>query len=266
MASPPALLEARGIRKSFGRVEALRGADFEVHEGEVVALMGDNGAGKSTLVKTLSGVLTPDDGEIWSAGERVSLTSAQDARRRGIETVYQDLALANTLDPPANLFLGRELVRKGLVGRLGFLDHAAMRAQAREAFERLGVTVRAEHGAVESLSGGQRQGVAVCRAVMWASRVVFMDEPTAALGVTQTRNVLELIERVRSSGVAVVLISHSVPEVLAVADRIEVMRLGRRVARLRAAEATTESLVAAITGAETEDLSDERDTVNGGQR
>ncbi len=266
MASPPALLEARGIRKSFGRVEALRGADFEVHEGEVVALMGDNGAGKSTLVKTLSGVLTPDDGEIWSAGERVLLTSAQDARRRGIETVYQDLALANTLDPPANLFLGRELVRKGLVGRLGFLDHAAMRAQAREAFERLGVTVRAEHGAVESLSGGQRQGVAVCRAVMWASRVVFMDEPTAALGVTQTRNVLELIERVRSSGVAVVLISHSVPEVLAVADRIEVMRLGRRVARLRAAETTTESLVAAITGAETEDLSDERDTVNGGQR
>jgi simple sugar transport system ATP-binding protein len=265
MASPPALLEARGIRKSFGHVEALRGADFEVHDGEVVALMGDNGAGKSTLVKTLSGVLAPDAGEIWFAGERVSLTSAQDARRRGIETVYQDLALADTLDPPANLFLGRESVRKGLWGRLGFLDHGAMRAQAREAFERLGVTVRAEHGAVGSLSGGQRQGVAVCRAVMWASRVVFMDEPTAALGVTQTRNVLGLIERVRSSGVAVVLISHSVPEVLAVADRIEVMRLGRRVARLQAADATTESVVAAITGADTEDLPDERGTVDGGQ-
>jgi simple sugar transport system ATP-binding protein len=264
MASRPALLEARGIRKSFGHVEALRGVDFEVHDGEVVALMGDNGAGKSTLVKTLSGVLAPDTGEIWFAGERVSLTSAQDARRRGIETVYQDLALADTLDPAANLFLGRELVRKGLWGRLGFLDHRAMRVQASQAFDRLGVSVRAQHGAVGTLSGGQRQGVAVCRAVMWASRVVFMDEPTAALGVTQSRNVLGLIERVRSSGVAVVLISHSVPEVLAVADRIEVMRLGRRVARLQAADATTESVVAAITGADTENPPNGRGTVDGG--
>jgi simple sugar transport system ATP-binding protein len=266
MAGGQALLEARGISKRFGHVEALRGADFEVHDGEVVALMGDNGAGKSTLVKTLSGVLAPDAGEIWFAGERLTLTSAEDARRRGIETVYQDLALADTLDPPANLFLGRELVRKGLWGRLGFLDHGAMRAQASQAFDRLGVTVRAEHSAVGSLSGGQRQGVAVCRAVMWASRVLFMDEPTAALGVTQSRNVLELIKRVRSSGVAVVLISHSVPEVLAVADRIEVMRLGRRVARLRAADATTESVVAAITGAGTEDVPDEQATVDGGKR
>lgn len=265
MADRPALIEARGIRKSFGRVEALRGADFEVCEGEVVALMGDNGAGKSTLVKVLSGVLTPDAGELWFAGERTTLTSAQDARRRGIETVYQDLALADTLDPTANLFLGRELVRKGLWGRLGFLDHRAMRAQAGQAFDRLKVPVSAEHGAVGLLSGGQRQGVAVCRAVMWASRVVFMDEPTAALGVTQSRNVLKLIERVRSSGIAVVLISHSVPEVLAVADRIEVMRLGRRVARLHVPDATTETIVAAITGADSGDSQDGQDTVDGGQ-
>ena len=247
------LLQARGIRKSFGSVEALRGADFDVMPGEVVALMGDNGAGKSTLVKVLSGVLRADAGDVLWDGEPTELHSPEDARELGIETVYQDLALADTLDPAANLFLGRELRRPGLLGKLGALDKPAMRRRAQEAFERLQVTVSAKHGEVGRLSGGQRQGVAVSRAVMWASRVIFMDEPTAALGVAQTRNVLDLIRRVKAEGVAVVLISHSVPEVLEVSDRIEVLRLGQRVARFDTAEATTDSVIAAITGATVED-------------
>lgn len=248
MSAPP-ILEARGIVKIFGHVEALRGADFLVHEGEIVALMGDNGAGKSTLVKTLAGVHQPDAGSIVLRGQEVSFASPVQAREHGVETVYQDLALADSLDPTANLFLGRELRRKGLLGRLGVLDDAAMRARATEVFSTLKVTVRAEHGPVGDLSGGQRQGVAVCRAVTWADQVLFLDEPTAALGVEQTRNVLDLVRRVRDRGVSVVLISHSVPEVLSVADRIEVFRLGRRVAQMNAADATAGDVVAAITGA-----------------
>ena len=243
------LLEARGILKSFGHVEALRGADFEVRRDEIVALMGDNGAGKSTLVKVLSGVIEPDGGEILLDGERIELRSPVDARARGIETVYQDLALADTLDPVANLFLGRELGRGGLLGRLGFLDEKEMRRRAGEVFASLNVPVRPEHDTAGKLSGGQRQGIAVSRAVTWASKVLFLDEPTAALGVKQTRNVLDLIRRVRDRGVAVVLISHSVPEVLEVADRIEVLRLGRRVERFTRENATADAVVAALTGA-----------------
>ena len=243
------LLEARGIVKSFGRVQALRGASFTVNQGEVVALIGDNGAGKSTLVKTLSGVLQPDDGEIRFEGRPVSIPTPVAARELGIETVYQDLALAPDLESSANLFLGREAKRGGVLGRLGFLDKPQMRRRTEEAFARLGVDVQDAGAAVATLSGGQRQGVAVARAVTWAGKVVFMDEPTAALGVVQTRNVLDLIVRVRETGLAVVLISHNMPEVIEVADRVEVLRLGERVAQFRTAETSMEELVGAMTGA-----------------
>jgi simple sugar transport system ATP-binding protein len=243
------LLEARGIVKRYGQVQALRGADFTVLAGEVVALIGDNGAGKSTLVKILSGAATPDAGEILLAGRPVHLGSPLAAQRVGIETVYQDLALAADLDPAANLFLGRESLRSGLLGRLGVLDNRAMRRRAKEAFAELGIGLQDTSVRLGSLSGGQRQSVAVARAVAWASRVVFMDEPTAALGVVQTGRVLDLIRRVRDRGVAVVLISHNMPEVMAVSDRVEVLRLGARVARLETATTSVEQLVGAMTGA-----------------
>jgi simple sugar transport system ATP-binding protein len=244
-----ALLEARGIVKSFGRVRALRGASFTVNAGEVVALIGDNGAGKSTMVKTLSGVLTPDDGEIRFEGRPVTIPDPHAARELGIETVYQDLALAPDLESSANLFLGREATRSGLLGKLGFLDKREMRHRTQEAFKTLGVGVQDPASAVATLSGGQRQGVAVARAVTWAGKVVFMDEPTAALGVVQTRNVLDLIKRVRDTGLAVVLISHNMPEVMEVSDRVEVLRLGERVARFKTADVSMEDLVGAMTGA-----------------
>jgi simple sugar transport system ATP-binding protein len=247
MAEP--LLEARGIVKSFGKVRALRGADFSVYAGEVVALIGDNGAGKSTLVKTLSGVHPPDTGEIIFEGSPVTFHTPEDAHALGIETVYQDLALAPDLESSANLFLGREALRGGVLGKLGFLDNRAMRKRTKEAFTTLGVGVQDVEAAVATFSGGQRQGVAVARAVTWASKVVFMDEPTAALGVVQTRKVLELIRRVRDHGLAVVLISHNMPDVIAVSDRVEVLRLGERVAQFKTSETTIEGLVGAMTGA-----------------
>jgi simple sugar transport system ATP-binding protein len=243
------VLEARGIVKSFGKVAALRGADFEVHPQEVVALVGDNGAGKSTLVKALAGVLQPDAGEILFEGRPVQIHSPHDARDLGIETVYQDLALASDLDPAGNLFLGREVMRPGLLGRLGFIDKGAMRRQGDAAFEQLSVAIQDTAAPVATMSGGQRQGIAVSRAVMWASKVVFMDEPTAALGVVQTRNVLDLIRRVRDQGLSVVLISHNMPEVFEVADRIEVLRLGERVAQFRRSDVSMEDIVGAMTGA-----------------
>src|SRR4051794_20014029 len=243
------LLEAKGIVKHFGRVHALRGADFTVNSGEVVALIGDNGAGKSTLVKTLSGVHAPDAGQILFEGREVHVPTPEAARELGIETVYQDLALAPDLESSANLFLGREVMRGGLLGRLGGLDTGAMRQKTASAFSDLGVGVQDVTAPVANFSGGQRQGVAVARAVTWASRVVFMDEPTAALGVVQTRRVLELIRRVRDRGLSVVLISHNMPEVMEVADRVEVLRLGQRVATFKRGEATMEDLVGAMTGA-----------------
>ncbi|MEV0405571.1 ATP-binding cassette domain-containing protein [Actinoallomurus sp. NPDC050550] len=239
------LLEARGVTKRFGHVQALRGAAFTAHPGEVVALIGDNGAGKSTLVKTLSGALRPDAGQLLLDGRPVEFASPVDAQRHGIETVYQDLALAHDLDASANLFLGRELTRFPL---LNILDRGTMRRRAAEAFDELGIRLPDMSAPVRQLSGGQRQCVAVARAVAWASKVVFMDEPTAALGVVQRKQVLDLIRRVRDRGVTVVLISHNMPEVLAVADRVEVLRLGRRVARLTAADTSVEELVSAMTG------------------
>jgi simple sugar transport system ATP-binding protein len=243
------VLEAVDLTKTYGSVEALRGASFSVHAGEVVALVGDNGAGKSTLVKCMAGAEQPTSGTIRFEGAEIHLGSPTDARRLGIETVYQDLAVAPELDPAANLFLGREIRRPGVLGALGVLDKKAMRRRAAEEFGRLGVTLQSIDVPIGSLSGGQRQSVAVARSVVWASKVVFMDEPTAALGVVQRERVLDVIRRVRDEGVAVVLISHNMPEVLAVSDRVEVLRLGRRVARFAAADATLEDLVGAMTGA-----------------
>ena len=244
-----AILEARGIVKHYGHVEALRGVDFEAHAGEVTALIGDNGAGKSTLVKILSGVTSATAGEIYLDGRSVSFASPADAHRQGIETVYQDLSVAPDLSPAANLFMGREKRRAGLLGRLGFLDNPAMRAASIGAFQRLNVTLKDMDAQISALSGGQRQSVAICRSIMWAKRVVFMDEPTAALGVVQTGRTLELIRRIRDTGVAVVLISHNMRDVIEVADTIEVLRLGRRIARLRNDGVSVQDLVGAMTGA-----------------
>ncbi|PKW19731.1 ATP-binding cassette domain-containing protein [Saccharopolyspora spinosa] len=243
------LLEARDLVKRYGSVEALRGASFTVRQGEVVALVGDNGAGKSTLVKCLSGVEQPDSGQILVSGRPVTLDSPAAARAHGIETAYQDLAVAPDLDPAANLFLGREIRRPGLLGRLGMLDKAKMRTRAAEQFAKFGVSLQDLSVPIGSLSGGQRQSVAVARSVAWADKLVFMDEPTAALGVVQRKRVLDVIRRVRDTGISVVLISHNMPEVLSVSDRVEVLRLGSRVARFSAAEATLEDLVGAMTGA-----------------
>jgi simple sugar transport system ATP-binding protein len=240
------LLEARGLVKHYGNVLALDGANFAAREGEVTALIGDNGAGKSTLVKALSGALRTDSGQILVAGSPVSMNSPVDARRHGIETVYQDLALAPDLDAASNLHLGREIY---WFRPLRILNKPAMRRRAVEAFADLGVELKDVSAPVITLSGGQRQSVAVARAVSYASRIIFMDEPTAALGVVQRERVLDNIRRVRDRGIAVVLISHNMPEVLAVADRVEVLRMGRRVARFQAADATVEQLVGAMTGA-----------------
>jgi simple sugar transport system ATP-binding protein len=243
------ILEARDIVKTYGHVNALQGASFTVYPGEVVSLIGDNGAGKSTLTKVISGVIRPDHGELLFDGKPVEINSPAAAQHLGIETVYQDLALAPDLDGAANVYMGRELLKPGLLGRLGVLDKRAMKVAAEKAFADLGVAVKDADAAVAYLSGGQRQGVAVARAASWASRVIIMDEPTAALGVVQTENVLNVIRRVRDKGVAVVLISHNMPDVLKVSDRIEVLRLGRRVATFSKGEATLTSLVGAMTGA-----------------
>lgn len=242
------ILEARRIIKRFGHVHALSGADLTVYPGEVVALVGDNGAGKSTLLKTLSGVHSPDEGEIRIDGRRVEFATPIAARRAGIETVYQDLAVADDLNIWANLYLGREIKRRGVLGRLGMVDKRAMRRGATAALDQLGVHVNRVTTPISMLSGGQRQSVAVARAVIWATKVVILDEPTAALGVVQTERVLEVIRRVRDAGTSVVLVSHNMPQVLEIADRIEVMRLGRRAARFRAGEVGTDDLVAAMTG------------------
>ena len=245
--SPTPLLEARSVSRRFGHVQALDNANFTVYPGEICALIGDNGAGKSTLVKILSGADAPDSGELLVDGEPASLSSPSAAQQRGIATVYQDLALAPELAAAQNLFLGREVLRKGVLGRLGFLDRAAMRRVATEQFAKLGIELRSPDVPVASLSGGQRQSIAIARAAMWASKVILMDEPAAALGVVQTARVLDLIKSVRDSGTAVVLISHNMPHVVEVADRVEVLRLGRRVATIDRADATIERLVTAMT-------------------
>lgn len=246
-----ALLETRGVVKRFGAVEALRGASFSLGAGEVVALMGDNGAGKSTLIKTICGVHAPDAGEVLFKGRSIAGMAPNQVHSLGIETVYQDLALAPDLDTAANLFLGREIFAAGLLGKLGVLARKQMARRAHEVLTDLNVRIKDPSAPVATLSGGQQQSVAVARAVTWADQLVIMDEPTAALGVPQTRAVLDLIRRVRDSGRSVVLVSHSLPDVMAVADRIEVLRLGRRVARLVTRDTNEEQIVGAMTGAYT---------------
>ncbi|WP_328294151.1 ATP-binding cassette domain-containing protein [Kineococcus sp. NBC_00420] len=247
MAGP--LLRATGLEKQYGQVKALQGADFEVDAGEVVALIGDNGAGKSTLVRMLSGSEQADGGEIEFEGRPVRLSTPIEARALGIETVFQDLALAPHLDPIQNLYLGREVMRGGLLGRLGFMDTPAMREAGKRTFASLGSTVRDFSGSIGAMSGGQKQSIAVARAAAWASKVIFLDEPTAALGVVQTKGVLDLIRRVRDEGIGVVFISHSMPHVLEVSDRVQVMRHGRRVATYQGSTSSVEELVGAMTGA-----------------
>jgi len=242
------LLRVRGIDKSFGAVQALKGVDFEVRRGEVVALIGDNGAGKSTLINVITGVFPPDSGEIDFEGERVEFASPHDARERGIEAVYQDLAVAPQLDAVANIFLGRERRMGRIFGRLGFLDQQRMRRETEEQLEELHVRIPNPAKPLSTFSGGQRQGVAVARAVMWASKVVIMDEPTAALGVAQAGMVLNLVRRVRQTGIPVVFISHNMPQVFEVADRVVVLRLGEVVAELNPEKALTDEAVAAMTG------------------
>jgi simple sugar transport system ATP-binding protein len=242
-------LEARDITKLYGHVSALSGANFEVKAGEVVALIGDNGAGKSTLVKILSGTETPTSGQILVDGKPVTIAGPVEAREYGIETVYQDLALAPHLNPVQNMYLGREVMRTGIMGRLGFMNNTDMLAGSKKAFDELGATVRNFSGSIGAMSGGQKQAVAVA----WAKRVILLDEPTAALGVVQTKGVLDLIRRVRDRGLGVVFISHSMPHVIQVADEVQVMRLGRRVATYRAKDTTMEELVGAMTGAVTQE-------------
>ena len=243
------MLEGRGIVKRFGHVVALNGADFELYPGEISAIIGDNGAGKTTLIKTLTGALHPDEGEIRLDGDRVHFRSPRDARNVGIETVYQELAVAPALDIAANIFLGRERRRGGVLGALRLLDKGAMRRHAAEHLSELQIRVGSITQAVETLSGGQRQGVAVARAASWARRVVIMDEPTAALGVKETRQVLDLIKRVRERGLPVILISHDMPHVFELADRIHIVRLGRRVAVVTPRTHTMPEAVAIMTGA-----------------
>ena len=255
MSSAEPILEAHGLVKKYGQVVALNGAEFELYPGEILAIIGDNGAGKSTLIKALSGALQPDEGEIKLGGERVHFRSPRDARRAGIETVYQDLAVAPALDIASNVFLGRETRRRGLVGRLlRILDKRGMRREAARHFQELGIGVQSIGEAVENLSGGQRQGVAVARAAAWARRLVIMDEPTAALGVKETGQVLELIKRVRERGLPVILISHDMPHVFELADRIHIMRLGRRVAVVTPKTHTMPEAVAIMTGATLSEL------------
>ena len=245
---PQPVLQARGIDKHFGPVQALHNVDLTVYPGEVVALIGDNGAGKSTLINVLTGVLPLESGEIDFNGERVRFSSPHEAREHGIETVYQDLAVAPHLDAVANIFLGREKRQGGLLGALGFLDNPGMKRETEEELARLRVRVPNLDRRLVTLSGGQRQGVAVARAVKWASKIVIMDEPTAALGVAQTAMVLDLIRQVRDTGIPVIFISHNMPNVFQVADRIVVLRLGEVAAELDPKTATIEDAVAAMTG------------------
>ncbi|MFD1329945.1 ATP-binding cassette domain-containing protein [Mycoplana ramosa] len=250
MASDP-ILTARGLTKRYGRVTALDNADFDLYPGEILAVIGDNGAGKSTLIKAISGAVTPDEGEISLDGQPVHFRSPIEARRAGIETVYQNLALSPALSIADNMFLGREIRKPGLLGGLfRKLDRSAMEKFARSKLSELGLmTIQNINQAVETLSGGQRQGVAVARAAAFGSKVIILDEPTAALGVKESRRVLELILDVRSRGMPIVLISHNMPHVFEVADRIHVHRLGRRLCVIDPKQHTMSDAVAFMTGA-----------------
>jgi fructose transport system ATP-binding protein len=244
------VLEARNIVKRYGHVTALDGANLELRAGEVLAVIGDNGAGKSTMVKVLCGAVTPDEGQVLLDGVPVHFASPMDPRKRGIETVYQDLAVAPALDIATNLFLGRELRCRGILGSwFRLLDKRRMKNEAQKEMAELKFRLPSIESAVEDLSGGQRQGVAVARAAIFARRLVIMDEPTAALGVRESGEVLNLIRTIRDRGLPVLLISHNMPHVFELADRIHIMRLGRRVALTTPKEHSMGEVVAIMTGA-----------------
>ena len=251
MNGPAPILQARGLVKRYGRVTALDHADFDLYPGEILAVIGDNGAGKSSLIKALSGAVAPDHGEIMMDGQPIHFRSPMDARQAGIETVYQNLALSPALSIVDNLFLGREIRTKGPLGQwFRKLDKAAMQKVAREKLSELGLlTIQNINQPVETLSGGQRQGVAVARAAAFGSKVVIMDEPTAALGVKESRRVLELILDVKRRGLPIVLISHNMPHVFEVADRIHIHRLGKRLTVIDPKKYTMSEAVALMTGA-----------------
>lgn len=244
------VLEAHGLVKRYGHVTALDGVDFELLPGEILAVIGDNGAGKSTLIKALSGALIPDAGQILLDGKPVHFHSPLDARRAGIETVYQDLAVAPALDIASNLFLGREIRRKGPLGSVfRLLDTKRMQKESSAHMQDLKIGIGSMSQSVETLSGGQRQGVAVARSAAFARHVVIMDEPTAALGVKESGMVLDLIRQVRDRGLPVILISHDIPTVFEVADRVHIQRLGRRVAVVEPGDVDMAEAVAIMTGA-----------------
>jgi fructose transport system ATP-binding protein len=245
------VLQARALVKTFGRVVALDSADLELYPGEVLAVIGDNGAGKSSLIKCLSGAYVPDQGEILLDGRAVQFRGPQEARSQGIETVYQTLAVAPALDIASNLFLGREKRKPGILGSVfRMLDGGGMRREAKDQMKRLGIGTLQNMGqAVESLSGGQRQAVSVARAAAFGSKVIILDEPTAALGVRESHQVLRLIERLRDEGMPVILISHNMPQVFEVADRIHVQRLGTRAAVVTPTTVSITDVVAIMTGA-----------------
>ena len=245
----PPLIQTRGLTKYYGTIVASEGVDFDLGEGEIVAIVGDNGAGKSTLVKMISGAVTPDAGEIRVEGRVATIRSPIEARSYGIETIYQDLAMPPNLDVVTNIYLGRERRRRGALGWLGMIDRKSMRNDVGAHLSDLNINIPKLSGTpVESLSGGQRQSVAIARAMVWASKVLIMDEPTAALGVKQSAAVLEIVKQIRQRGISVVIISHILPHVLELADRIVVMRHGRKVADVPAGEVDEHKLIEMIVG------------------
>ena len=246
----PVILQARGLVKRYGSVTAIDGADFDLRQGEILAVIGDNGAGKSSLIKALSGAAIPDEGEIQLDGKVVKMSSPIDARKHGIETVYQDLAVAPAMTIAENLFLGREILKKGVFAKwLKLIDKKAMRNEATRHMDNLKVGIRSMSQPVETLSGGQRQCVSVARAAAFAQHVVILDEPTAALGVKEGNMVLELIRNVRDKGLSVILISHNMPHVFEIADRIHIQRLGKRAAVVDPKNISMSDTVAIMTGA-----------------
>ena len=250
------IVQTRGLSKWFGNVHAVRDADFESREGEVMAIVGDNGAGKSTLIKMLCGVLQPSDGEIYVRGERVEFDSYTDARERGIETVYQDLALAESQTVAANVFLGNERVRRGLLGRLGLVDEQYMVEQAREALEQVNIPVD-PNARVRNLSGGQKQAVAIGRALQFEPEILIMDEPTSALSIEGVRHVLNVIDSLRERGITIVLISHNIEEVLAIADRITVLSQGEIMGVRDATETGREEIVLMMMGSGDDEITEQ---------
>jgi ABC-type sugar transport system ATPase subunit len=244
------LLQAVNLTKSFGGLVAVDNVSVDIFPGEVVGLVGDNGAGKSTLIKMVSGVYQPNDGEIVFAGKKVTFTGPREARDMGIETIYQDLALAENLDAPSNIFLGREMKRAYIGGVIHTLDRNKMRGEATKVLARLDIRIPSLSQQIRNLSGGQRQSVAIARTIYWNAKMVIMDEPTAALGVSEQRKVLRLVRTLAEQGVPVIIISHNMQDVFAVSDRIVVMRRGMKVGELAAAKTTPDEVVSLMVGAE----------------